>query len=404
MPPGWEGKQPDTTNCLVDTDKFQTCSSSEDEPMFYPNLCFPNKFTMAQAMDVGGRWRDFTSWSRRNVDGAVDPVGLDHIRSHQFGSSANLVNIPSYRGFAAKGVELQGVQCLNRRLTGEKNKEHVKEDLLSEVREEVNKEGPTVLFPKALRQEVITPNTVPDVQKQDNKSSKPEWWAQEQLDNVVHFAQIQTDLQMLRHEVKAYWEGKEEIGPNVEWADKAEGSHKPPLMDHHNISTAYVLGSRNEVIRGSQAPGAGPFHGLDIKDDHSPKTNPSNSGLNCDQRELNSVGGINQFQSESSEYSVAFPPDDDEDKQLTRCSIGVEEEHQLVISVSRSLSLKRPRAKQAGEEEEGNSSLLLERGRMRKFRKKVDGSKARMNHDVEESGEDTIMAEEACLSMPPTQP
>lgn len=42
--------------------------------------------------------------------------------------------------------------------------------------------------------------------KRDNdlEFRKPDWWAQEQLDNVVAFEKIQADLQAIREEVKAY--------------------------------------------------------------------------------------------------------------------------------------------------------------------------------------------------------
>lgn len=46
---------------------------------------------------------------------------------------------------------------------------------------------------------------------------KPDWWAQEQLDNLEAYKKIKEDLQKLREEVKAHFEIKNEAAQKDAW-------------------------------------------------------------------------------------------------------------------------------------------------------------------------------------------
>lgn len=218
MPSSWREQQPEHSMSPAAGDDYQNSSSSDNAPLFFSNLCFLKNFPAAPSMAREGFWRGGRFQYKRNRGGEGVLAGEGHVLTAQKDDDANLQKIPLSGGFTTIEATTQYCQNIHWRLIGESSSKRISERKNPEDLKDTSKEGPSGLYPSASEQDVT------QFLGKEGETRKPDWWAQEQKENVVAFAKVQEDIQKLRVEIKAYWEGKEDKGPIDKWVGKAECS------------------------------------------------------------------------------------------------------------------------------------------------------------------------------------
>lgn len=412
VPEGWSEKQDDDTKSPSEGDDHRSTSSSDTEPVCYPNLRLPKNFPASSTVARVGFWRGDKFQYRSKGLGAGIPMGEVQGRTDQKADDENPASIPLSRGSTVTGAGEQNCQSLNQRIIGEKTRGDTGSRQFLEDRREPCQEGTNTKILAADKQDFLKKLD------KEGETRKPEWWAQEQKENEVVFAKIQEDLHLIWNEVRAYWEGKGETGPKVKWAGQAESSQQPILGDKLQHVVKSNEGPDNTECFPLLQGCAGLKQQWVTVDHHSPPESPAKyisvqlsredikrcrgkCGLRTYRRKNKHYTEDVIMEDKAKEklsglpYTVEFPSD--EDKENT-CRLGDEEENALMVRVSNSLTLKRPR-----------NDMEEEREEVEMTQKKEEQKRARLwgqpkYDDIMVESTHFCMAEEAGHPLPPTSP
>lgn len=429
MPTGWSEIQQEDLSPPVTRDAYQNCSRADNEPIFYSNLRFPRQFPVTQVTDIDGGWRKHRFQERREGDGEEDLGGENRGLTGQVGCARYPENIPLNKGLTVTGAGEQVLQGTNQGEKGGLSKKVIRDLQYPIVIRETCDERVSIQDLTSSIYDASIKSSSLDVTEKEKESRKPDWWAQEQIDNAEAFENLQVDLQKLRDEVKAYWEGKEDTGPNASWAgktynsyqlfkNKEQGQSSTPILGPYEVERSQLL----EASVGLKQPWVHMSH-------HSPPESPTKytsiilskediekCRRKCDpdrlwrrpkrgSEDLIMEDGGKEHQ-EVMDYFVELPSDEDSINQevemeelesVNPCRMGEEEEKALVVKISNSLILKRPRRWERVEGDEG------ERRDKDKGIKRVRIGWNTSDEDMG-TGSSLLQAEEAGQPMPPTSP
>lgn len=141
--------------------------------------------------------------------GSDDPLVVNPNSSTQEGLTTNLVQIPQKGGLTELGTEQQIKQRSDKWGVAESTDGRNKGRIEVGKRQETDNSNPMKESYKDIAQSSLQGMGNSELDSKDKRGQKPEWWAQEQIDNVAHYAQIQEDIRALWDEIKAQGRGKQ---------------------------------------------------------------------------------------------------------------------------------------------------------------------------------------------------
>lgn len=203
--------------------------------------------------------------------------------------------------------------------------------------------GPSIKDPLDIQEESSQGVLLSKEKKGGHDNRRPDWWAQEQIDNKAAYEKLQLDLQTVREEVKFYWEGSGNKGlvsdntnsrvesPQESYdptdpvipIDYTSLQQKPFEYQGINLTLAEISKCKKECMEVRGKKRVSRVDNISRSDDGSHGRLNNNNNITA--------------------YTVQFPNDEEEVNQVAGCRLAMEEENSLAIEVAQSLNLKRGR-------------------------------------------------------------